>query len=69
MKHVWILLYDTCRGTHHTAVRLITEREGRGRSGEESAYRGGGVLIGRLEGKEPLGRREDNIKVDPKETG
>jgi hypothetical protein len=55
---------------HHIVVRLITEREGRGSSGEENAYRGGErVLMGRLEGKKPLGRREDNIKVDPKEIG
>ena len=28
-----------------------------------------GVLMGRLERKEPLGRRKDNTKVDPKEIG
>jgi len=42
MKHVWTLLDDTCRCTpHHIVVRLIKEREGWGRSGEENAYRGG----------------------------
>jgi len=57
MKHVWTQLDDTCR----IVVRLTTGREGRGRSGE-------GLLMGRSEGMKPLGRREDNINVDPTET-
>ena len=41
MKHVWTLVDDTWRCTHHIAVWLITGGEGRGRSGEENADRGG----------------------------